>query len=1075
MNKLRNAFTQVLATILIAALTSSCSAEAKKARLARRAEDFFKAGDYDKAKIEYTNLLRADPKDPEPFEKIGRIWLEEGAPLRAGPFLIRARELAPARADIRAKLAEVYIAVGGLSEARKEAVEALQIEPGNETAILILADAARTPEEIAEGEQQLKGSKRTDTVNYHLAEGTLGLRKNDLAALEPALQKAIAADPKSAPAHLAMARYRLATQKKDAARVEFKLAADLAPPRNSAHLLYAEFLAQAGERDEAMAYINGILKKASDFLPAWTLLAKYTAQKNYDEAIGVLDNVFRRDAQNFDARMLESEFYISKRDSKKAVEALKQLETIYSKIPIVKYQLGRAYAMSGDNAQAAASLEQAINLAPGYGDAILLLADVNLRLGNPGPVVGAMENLLKTTPNVEQAQVLLADAYRAMGRFGDSEAILRKQIATTPQKPEPYLLLGVLLRQENKLAEARQTLEKAVELSPDKLSAVNQLVELDILAGDYPTALKRVNGQLELTPQSPGLYLVQGKIYAAQNDWERAETALLKVIELNADIPAAYELLVSVYIAANRLPQAVTQLESFLAKTPDSPGALMTLALIFNEQKDYPKARDTYEKLLAVKPDVTMAMNNLAYLYSDNLNQLDKGREWASKARNADPTNPSIADTFGWILYRQGDYKQAVTLLKESAGKLPDQAEAQYHVGMASYMMGDSKSARVALAAAVNSTQAFVGKDEAQKRLAMIDQGGLPGESTGIEQMEALLKEQPNDPMTLANLAAAYEKQGAVEKAGSTYEQAIAINPKLTEATIKLAQLYAGPLKKKDRAIELAKKARELAPANARSTAILGRLAYQVGNYNGAYSLLQESSRQLSDDVAVLKDFAWVAYSIGKVAEARRTMERIVKTNPESPEAHDARNFLSLVPEIGEGDSAALEAQAKLILEEDAVYVPALMVQSKNQVARGEKDAAVKVLSDVLARFPDFAPAQKGLAALYIEEPNNRLKAYELATSARKTLTEDPELAATLAEASFHKKENSRAVQLFQESVRKRPLGARQLYYFGMALAETKQTAQAQENLERAIAAGLGEPEVSEARKTLETFEKKPQ
>ncbi|MGZ5021871.1 MAG: tetratricopeptide repeat protein, partial [Chthoniobacterales bacterium] len=149
MNNLRKIFVQVTLLTLVAALSSSCSAEAKKNRALRRAEEYFKAGDYDKAKLEYTNVLRADPKDPEPFLKIGTIWLEEGAPLRAGPFLIRGKELAPTRADMHTKLGEIYIAVAGLPEARKEASEALRIDPQNEDALLIIADAARSPEDIA--------------------------------------------------------------------------------------------------------------------------------------------------------------------------------------------------------------------------------------------------------------------------------------------------------------------------------------------------------------------------------------------------------------------------------------------------------------------------------------------------------------------------------------------------------------------------------------------------------------------------------------------------------------------------------------------------------------------------------------------------------------------------------------------------------------------------------------------------------------------------------------------------------------------------------------------------------------
>ena len=53
--------------------------------------------------------------------------------------------------------------------------------------------------------------------------------------------------------------------------------------------------------------------------------------------------------------------------------------------------------------------------------------------------------------------------------------------------------------------------------------------------------------------------------------------------------------------------------------------------------------------------------------------------------------------------------------------------------------------------------------------------------------------------------------------------------------------------------------------------------------------------------------------------------------------------------------------------------------------------------------------------------------AYDLVTKARKTLPEDPELAAFLGHLSYQRKEYARAVQLLQESSRKKPLTARSL------------------------------------------------
>ena len=136
--------------------------------------------------------------------------------------------------------------------------------------------------------------------------------------------------------------------------------------------------------------------------------------------------------------------------------------------------------------------------------------------------------------------------------------------------------------------------------------------------------------------------------------------------------------------------------------------------------KNFAAARDAYEKLLTVAPNFPLALNNLAVLYSEHLGQFDKAYDLAKKAREAAPNEPHIADTLGWILFKKGDYGNALRLLQESAGKLPDQPEIQFHVGMAHYMLGEEGPARVALQKAADASADFPGKDEARQRLALL-------------------------------------------------------------------------------------------------------------------------------------------------------------------------------------------------------------------------------------------------------------------------------------------------------------------------------------------------------------------
>jgi Flp pilus assembly protein TadD len=143
------------------------------------------------------------------------------------------------------------------------------------------------------------------------------------------------------------------------------------------------------------------------------------------------------------------------------------------------------------------------------------------------------------------------------------------------------------------------------------------------------------------------------------------------------------------------------------------------------------------------------------------------------------------------------------------------------------------------------------------------------------------------------------------------------------------------------------------------------------------------------------------------------------------------------------------------------------MAQAALDAQRGQAKSATEIYGDVLRRWPDFAPAQKRLATLYAQDPSTVAAAYDLATKARKTLTDDPELAELLGRLSYEKKEYPRAIQLFQESARKRPLDADSLFYLGMAQLQASQKTEARGALDQALAGGLQEPLASEAKRAL--------
>jgi tetratricopeptide (TPR) repeat protein len=1058
--------------LLLVVMGFGCSAEAKKSRLLNRADTYFGAGEHDKAKIEYLNVLRVDPQNARAVQRLGSIWYDQGASLRAAPFLLKTRELIPDDIDSRVKLASVFMGVGQIEEARKEALAILEHSPVNEAVLPLLVEASRSQEERDDAEKRLHSLNASDKPGFHIALAALALRKGDVVSATGEVKQALSLDPNSVEAHLALAKIYWLQNDLTKADQEFKAAAELAGPKSVARLVYAEFKLRTGKAAEAKDRLKEITREFPDSLPAWRLLAQIALnEKQFDESLALNENILLRDPANIEARLLQAEIWLAKKEIKKGIEGLERLNTVYPELPVIRYTLARVYLQNNDAAKASVLLNQLVAANPDNLEALLLLGEANLRNGNAQQVVTSMLDLLAKRPDLVPAQILLAQAYQSLGRLDDAAAVFRERIKISPKSAQPYLMLGLILRQQNKIDEARRALEDAQRLAPDNLLVVSHLVDLDLQKREFDTALKRVHVGLEKNPHSAGGHFLEGKIYAAQGSWDRAKAALLKTLELDPNSSSAHDLLISTYLAANKLPQAIQQLESLLSKSPDNARALMLLALTHERMGEFAKARDAYEKLLAIKPDSPPVLNNLAYLYAERLNELDKALELAQKVRALQPGDAAIADTLGWILYKRGDYKEALALLQESAQNLPDNPEIQFHLGMANYMMGRKDEARDAFrqaAAAVN----FPDREEAIRRLSMLGDVEFKGTQLSSDRTQVALKEQLDDPLAHVRIAESYEKQGSLAKAAEAYEEAIKLNPSILSANAKLAHLYTGELRDSQKALKFAKKARELAPNDPKVIGILGLAAYQTGNFAWAYSLLEESARGLPKDAEVLYDFAWAAYSLGKVDEARQAMERALDRVPSFNHSTDAKTFLATTALDQEGvDLMAAESNVDQLLKAKADYVPALMVRAAILVQRGESQAAETTYSEILQWFPDFAPAQKRLAALCAQEPEKHDQAYDLAVKARKTLPDDPELAQMLAELSYQRKEFAYAAQLLERSSKERPLDARLLYYLGMSNLKENKQVEAQEALRQALTAGLAEPLASEAKSALAQLE----
>lgn len=164
--------------------------------------------------------------------------------------------------------------------------------------------------------------------------------------------------------------------------------------------------------------------------------------------------------------------------------------------------------------------------------------------------------------------------------------------------------------------------------------------------------------------------------------------------------------------------KAKVSYQTAVDKAPDSLPALMALGLIYEQEKNFAKAQGFYERALKVNPNFIPAANNLAYIYADHGGNIDVALNLAQKAKERMPEDANISDTLGWIYYKKNVYSMAVSYLKESVEKNPNQSVPHYHLGMAYFKNGNKNLAKQELAEALRLNPNFDGAEEAKKTLA---------------------------------------------------------------------------------------------------------------------------------------------------------------------------------------------------------------------------------------------------------------------------------------------------------------------------------------------------------------------
>ena len=729
----------VVCALCAAVAVSGCSrsSEAKEARFLESGKKYVEQKDYARAILQFKNAARSRPTDPEPYYQLGLTYLAIGDLRSTVAHLAKAAELNPQHAGAQLKLAQLMTATRNpevLVEAEKRAQAVLAAMPNSPDALSTLAVTELRMGKSEDAEDHLRQalSKFPQHLKSSMALAHLKLARRDFAGAEEVLKKAVEQAPQAAEPPVALGRLYVFLKKPAEAEAQFRRALEIDPKQGPALLDLAALQLQGGQKEQAeQSYKQVAALPQKEYKPAYAFFLYRDGRR--EAAIAEFEKLAKEDPKDRQARARLVAAYLA---SNRQAEAEKLLTAALKENPKdveALWQRSGLYLLTKRPTEAEGDLVQVLRFRPEFAEAHLALSKVHATRGaklnqrqelnealrlNPSLLLARLElaqlllasnsaksalDLMDQTPETQKQTVPIIGqrnwALIAMGDMAEARKGVDRGLAAG-ESPDLRVQDGILKMREKDFAGARRSFEMALKQNPEELRALEGLARSYVAQGQSSIATQKLREHVALRPESARLQMFLGQWLQQAGDRVEARAAYTAAKAAEPGQIGADLALAQMDLSEGKVDAARQTLTAVLAAHPKNIGGRLLLAMLEDNVGNYPASVEHYRKVIEAEPNHVIALNNLAYRLATEDALIDEALKLAQQAKELAPDSPAIDDTIGWVFYRKGIYRTAVTHLESAVAKGKDPA-AKYHLAMAYLKSGDRERGKQALDAAL--------------------------------------------------------------------------------------------------------------------------------------------------------------------------------------------------------------------------------------------------------------------------------------------------------------------------------------------------------------------------------------
>ena len=321
--------------------------------------------------------------------------------------------------------------------------------------------------------------------------------------------------------------------------------------------------------------------------------------------------------------------------------------------------------------KAAEALEQMMKIDPSNLAIKQNLSGVYLQLKKYDKALGLLNDVLEKNPDNIMLRTALADVYLQQNDWTSAKKQLNAVLQSDSLDPDTHLRIGVVfyaqtIKDTLVIPEAIEIFKKYEKNFPNDsrsyvyLGVLYRGIKKDSIAEQYFTRATQSSNW------NGDAWWQLGWLYFDKQDFRAAIEVLNKAKQHIADDFRIYMLLGISYNRAGMNEDSRVALERAHELNPADLNVLSSLGLTYDALKMHTESDSTYERALRINPHFALVLNNYAYSLAERGLQLERAEKMSKESLEKDSTNSSYLDTYGWILYKNERYEEALVYIKKA-------------------------------------------------------------------------------------------------------------------------------------------------------------------------------------------------------------------------------------------------------------------------------------------------------------------------------------------------------------------------------------------------------------------------